>query len=407
MESGGSTPSPAAAWLDLLLERALASGAVDVHFEPDGGGLCVRLRGADGWREERVPGAIAAPEIVARIKVLAGLDPNERRLPLDGRLAWHRGDRSADFRVATLPSLHGEVVALRVLQRGVAPPQLGALGLSAAAEARVKAWLARQRGLMIVAGPTGAGKTTTAYAALGCVDAGRGKLMTVEDPVEFHREGWIQIAVDPEQGLTFAAVLRALLRQDPDVIFVGEVRDAATAAVAVEAALTGHGVVATLHAASVEGAIVRLLDLGVEPFLLADALTGVVVQRLIPRLCPACRVDVPWPRELDLAEGLGGKAKSDVTAEHPSDRGAGCTRCAGLGVIGRAGFFEVVELTARIRAAILRPDDLGALRGAIVAEGGVSLRSQVLQAARGGEVAVAEAWCWLDEEVAVAEAGAR
>jgi general secretion pathway protein E len=330
--------------------------------------------------------------------VLARLDPNERRLPLDGRLSWRQGDRAADFRVATLPSLHGEVVALRVLQRSAEPPPLGTLGLNAVAEARLRAWLAQQRGLVVIAGPTGAGKTTTAYAALGCVDASSSKIMTVEDPVEFHREGLVQIAVDPDQGLTFAGVLRAVLRQDPDVIFVGEVRDAATAAVAVQAALTGHGVVATLHASSVEGAVTRLLDLGVEAFLLADALAGVVAQRLVPRLCPACSVVEPWPRELARTEPGDIAAGGSAAWLQPRARGAGCARCAGRGVTGRMGFFEVVEISARIRAALVRPDALADLRSAIADAGGGTLRAQVLSAARRGEIGVAEAWRWIDED---------
>jgi general secretion pathway protein E len=402
MERAPATPSPATAWLDGLLERAVAAGVTDLHLEPDAGGLWVRLRGAQGWQEERVPPEIPASELGSRIKVLARLDPNERRLPLDGRLSWRQGGRSADFRVATLPSLHGEVVALRVLQRSAEPPPLGALGLNAVAEARLRAWLAQQRGLVVIAGPTGAGKTTTAYAALGGVDASTTKIITVEDPVEFHREGLVQIAVDPDQGLTFAGVLRAVLRQDPDVIFVGEVRDAATAAVAVQAALTGHGVVATLHASSVEGAVTRLLDLGVEPFLLADALAGVVAQRLIPRLCPACCVVEPWPRELGATEP-GDLAAGGLAARPRSKaRGAGCAQCGGRGVTGRMGFFEVVEIGARIRAALARPDILAELRSAIADEGGGTLRAQVLSAARRGEIGVAEAWRWIDEDGAVA-----
>jgi type II secretory ATPase GspE/PulE/Tfp pilus assembly ATPase PilB-like protein len=398
MEGALATRSPAAAWLDRLLERAVADGVADVHLEPDAGGLWVRLRSAQGWDEQRVPPGISPTEVGARIKVLARLDPNERRLPLDGRLSWRHGDRVADFRVATLPSLYGEVVALRVLQRSVAPPPLGDLGLSAVAEARLRTWLAQQRGLVVIAGPTGAGKTTTAYATLGCLDASTSKIMTVEDPVEFRRDGLVQIAVDPDHGLTFAGALRAVLRQDPDVIFVGEVRDAATAAVAVQAALTGHGVVATLHAASVEGAVIRLLDLGVEPFLLADALAGVVAQRLIPRLCPACRVVERWPREFQEAEPDEAGEEMAVSRLRPSGRGAGCTHCSGRGMVGRLGIFEVVEISARIRTALLCPDAVAELRSAIAGEGGGTLCAQVRKAARRGEVAVAEALRWTHDE---------
>ncbi|MBM3874347.1 MAG: type II secretion system protein GspE [Verrucomicrobia bacterium] len=386
MEPAPLAPSPSAAWLDRLLGGAVTEGVVDLHLEPDRAGLWVRRRGAGGWEEERVPATIAGPELVARIKVLAHLDPNERRLPLDGRLRWSGGTQTADFRVATLPALHGEVVALRVLQRSAVPPALSSLGLSSAAEERLRSWLAQGRGLVAIAGPTGAGKTTTAYAALGCVDATQRKIMTVEDPVEFQRDGFVQIAVDAEQGLTFADALRSLLRQDPDLIFVGEVRDAATAAVAVQAALTGHGVVATVHAASTEGAIIRLLDLGVEPFLLADALAGVVAQRLVARLCPVCRVPAPWPRDLGPSPDgvVSGAERSGAMT-----RGPGCAACAGRGVVGRVGFFEVIAVTRAIREAMVRVDGLEALRGAMAAEVAVErgggLRAQLLEAAcRGG-----------------------
>jgi general secretion pathway protein E len=213
--------------------------------------------------------------------------------------------------------------------------------------------------------------------------------MTVEDPVEFQREGFVQIAVDAEQGLTFADALRSLLRQDPDLIFVGEVRDAATAAVAVQAALTGHGVVATVHAASTEGAIIRLLDLGVEPFLLADALAGVVAQRLVPRLCPDCRVPAPWPRDLGpLPDGVAPGAERSGAMM----RGKGCAACAGRGVVGRAGFFEVIGVTVAIREAIVRLDGLEGLRGAMAAEWRGGLRARLLEAACRGEIDVNDAW---------------
>lgn len=388
MEPAPLAPSPAAAWLDRLLGGAVAEGVVDLHFEPDRTGLWVRRRGVGGWEEERVPAEIAGPELVARLKVLAQLDPNERRIPLDGRLRWNVGTRAADFRVATLPALHGEVVALRVLQRSAQPPALASLGLGRTAEAHVRSWLEQGRGLVVIAGPTGAGKTTTAYAALGCIDATQRKIMTVEDPVEFQRDGFVQIAVDAEQGLSFAEALRSLLRQDPDVIFVGEVRDSATAAVAVQAALTGHGVVATLHAASAEGAIIRLIDLGIAPFLLADALAGVVAQRLIPRLCPACRVPAPWPRELGplLADGAAGAGRSGAMT-----RGQGCAACAGRGVVARTGFFEVIGVTPAIREAMVRTDGLEGLRGAMAAAGGGALRSEVREAACRGEIDVRDA----------------
>ncbi len=389
-EGNGTT-----AWLDRIVERTIRSGATDLHLEPDGGGWWLRLRHAAGWSAERLPPEVAGDEAVARIKALAGLDPNERRIPLDGRLAWRACGVAGDFRVATLPSLHGEVVALRSLQRSGVRPELGGLGLSQAQEVRVRSWLGGRRGLIIVAGPTGAGKTTTAYAALGCLDSRRLKIVTVEDPVEFLCEEFVQVAVDSSQALTFAAALRALLRQDPDVLFVGEVRDAETAAVAVQAALTGHGVLVTLHAASIDGAVARLVDLGVEPFLVAEALTGVVVQRLVPRLCVACRQRVPWPSADGTAEdrkGEGEAALEDTAAV----RGPGCPVCEGKGVVGRIALFEVVEMNAPLRDVVARSGASSNLRAAAAQEGAIGLRAQVVAAARSGTIAVTELRRWID-----------
>lgn len=387
--------SGTAAWLDRIVERTIRSGATDLHLEPDGAGWWFRIREAAGWSTERLPPEIAGDEAVARIKALAGLDPNERRVPLDGRLAWRGGSVAGDFRVATLPSLHGEVIALRSLQRCGALPELGGLGLGEIQEARVRSWLERRRGLVVVAGPTGAGKTTTAYAALGCLDSRQLKIVTVEDPVEFLAEGFVQVAVDSSQALTFAAALRALLRQDPDVLFVGEVRDAETAAIAVQAALTGHGVVVTLHAASIDGAVARLVDLGVEPFLVAEALTGVVVQRLVPRLCVACRQGVPWPcAEGEAADRNGEEAVAPRALA--AVRGSGCPVCEGKGVVGRLGFFEAVAIDAPLRDVIAREGASGNLRAAVARQGAIGLRAQVVSAARRGAIAVTEMQRWID-----------
>lgn len=268
-------------WVDHLFRRAVAARASDIHLEPFRHALRVRMRIEGELQEVESPGSDLAREITSRIKVLAKLNIAEQRVPQDGHLVWQHDGRSFDIRVSTLPTSFGESVVLRVLDRSGLRGDLSALGMPARMVEACSSVLALPHGLMVVAGPTGSGKTTTLYRALGTFDASATKILTAEDPVEFKTPGLIQVSVDEGIGLTFARTVRAFLRQDPDVIMIGEVRDPETAQVAVQAALTGHLVLTSLHASSTEGAITRLLDLGVEPFLLSCALAAVVSQRLI------------------------------------------------------------------------------------------------------------------------------
>jgi general secretion pathway protein E len=313
--------APAIRLINGVIADAVRQGASDIHFEPYQSVMIVRQR-VDGELREalRLPPRVA-PVIASRLKVMARLDIAERRLPQDGRIGLMLGGRSVDVRVSTLPGRAGERVVLRLLDAAQAVAPLDALGLDAETLEGLRAALATPNGLILVTGPTGSGKTTTLYAALGLLNDGRRNILTVEDPVEYAVDGIGQTQVDAKVGLTFANGLRAILRQDPDVVLVGEIRDAETASIAVQAALTGHLVLATVHTNDAVGAITRLRDMGVEPFLLASTLRAVLAQRLVRRLCGACA-------------------------------GAGCPDCAQSGYKGRTGLFEFIAVDEKIRKRI-------------------------------------------------------
>jgi type II secretory ATPase GspE/PulE/Tfp pilus assembly ATPase PilB-like protein len=335
---------PAARLVARALARAVALGASDIHFEPHRGGLSLRLRLDGALREvERAPLTIAG-NVAARVKVLANLDLGERRLPQDGRFSALAEGRTVDVRVAISPTLFGESVVLRLLNRTPAALDLAALGFAAPERAVLERAVERRHGLFLVTGPTGSGKTTTLYACLSLLKGSRRKILTIEDPVEVEFEHACQTQAAPHLGLTFAAALRAFLRQDPDVILVGEIRDAETAQIAVQAALTGHLVLASLHANSALKAIPRLLDMGVEPYQLAAALLGVQAQRLAPRLCAVCA----------QPSVLGGEQQAllRLPAGAGVRRAAGCAACSGEGVRGRVVLAEAFLCADAMSAAI-------------------------------------------------------
>ncbi len=335
--------APVIRLLNALLGEAIREGASDVHLEPYERRLAVRLR-TDGVLREvlSLPRALG-PRLASRVKVMARLDIAERRLPQDGRIALSLGGRPVDVRVATIPTAHGERVVLRLLDKRAGRLDLAQLGMSPQTLAEVDRLIHRPHGILLVTGPTGSGKTTTLYAALDRLNDRRRNIMTVEDPVEYHIEGISQTQVNPRAGLGFAEGLRAILRQDPDVVMVGEIRDLETARIAVQASLTGHLVLSTLHTNSAVGAVTRLRDMGVEPYLLASSLIGVLAQRLVRLLCPACREPyAPGPEERAT---LGLEASAAPTLY----RARGCPACHGLGYRGRTGIYEllVVDETAR------------------------------------------------------------
>ncbi len=343
--------APVVRLLNDLFEAAAKAKATDIHLEPVRGGMRIRIR-VDGLLRQlqMLPPDMARP-LVSRVKILAGLDIAERRLPQDGRLRQVMDTAIFDVRVATMPTSHGETAILRLLDQKRRLATLNALGLAQAGSAQLQSHLEAPHGLVIVTGPTGSGKTTTLASALAGMDRATRKVLTIEDPVEYEIEGVAQSQLRPQIGLTFAAALRAFLRQDPDVIMVGEMRDSETAKIGIQASLTGHLVMTTLHTNSAAAAIPRLTDLGVEPYLVAACLRSVVGQRLVRALCPHCKrtqrltaerlAGDPRPLALGLAAG-----ESVAVA-------VGCGRCGGSGYAGRLGIFEILEITSPIRELII------------------------------------------------------
>jgi len=340
--------APVAAYVNFLVGEAVRAGASDIHLEATRTGLLVRFR-LDGIL---LP-APAAPSgletaILSRLKLMADLDIAERRRPQDGRIRVRLADRELDVRVSTVPTLHGESVVLRVLDRGGRPVGLDTLGMPAAILEQVRSLANKPHGMVLVTGPTGSGKTTTLYAALRLRDATAEKIITIEDPIEYQLPGITQVPVHTQAGVTFAAALRSILRQDPDVIMVGEMRDGETASLAVQAAMTGHLVFSTLHTNDALGAIPRLVDLGVPSYLVAATVDAVMAQRLVRRVCSDCATPV------DSAAYDRHTAIPSAIRAAPIVRGAGCPACRHTGYSGRLGVFELVVLSDAMQDAVAR-----------------------------------------------------
>ena len=345
--------APAIRLINGIIADAARNGVSDIHIEPYETGLVVRMR-MDGVLREtlRLPPNVA-PVVVSRVKVMARLDIAERRVPQDGRMGLTLGGKLLDVRVSTLPSRAGERVVLRILDKENAGIDLPALGMAPAMLRLLIDALAEPNGIILVTGPTGSGKTTTLYAALRQLNDGTRNILTVEDPVEYAVDGVGQTQVNPKVGLTFAAGLRAILRQDPDTVMVGEIRDRETAEIAVQASLTGHLVLSTVHTNDAAGAITRMRDMRVEPFLLASTLRAVIAQRLVRRLCPSCRRPA---RAGDTPAPLLGIA-SDARVWEP----VGCEQCGRSGYKGRVGVFEAIRVDETIRRLINEGADEAAI----------------------------------------------
>ncbi len=388
-----ATQPPVVRYVNLLIRDAAAAGASDVHLEagPDGLRARVRLDGA------LVPAADPPPSmgraVVSRVKLLAELDIAERRRPQDGRIRVRLEARELDLRVSTVPTVFGESVVLRLLDHGGRPVGLDALGMPDAIRTAVARLARRPNGMLLVTGPTGSGKTTTLYACLGLRDAGAEKLVTVEDPVEYQLAGVTQVPVHAAAGVTFAGALRAILRQDPDVVMVGEMRDAETADVAVRAALTGHFVFSTLHTNDAVGALPRLLDLGVAPYLVAATLDGVLAQRLVRCVCDACRTR--YTPAADLVAALlrtpaGAAAGVDDVASPAFTHGAGCAACRGTGYRGRVGLYELLPVDEALKDAVAAGTARDVLRATAHAAGLLPLAADGWAKIRAGVTTIEE-----------------
>jgi general secretion pathway protein E len=358
--------SPVVRLINLVLAEAIKRGASDVHFEPRESDLRIRYR-IDGVLQERnLPTREHRNELITRLKVMARLDIAEHRLPQDGRIKLRMGEREIDFRVSTLPTGQGERVVLRILDKGNILLGLDHLGMPPPLLEQLRELISLPEGILLVTGPTGSGKTTTLYSALTEVASSDINVMTTEDPVEYKLPGIAQIGVHPKIGLTFATSLRHILRQDPDVIMVGEIRDTETAEIAIQASLTGHLVLSTLHTNDAPSALTRLVDMGVEPYLLSSSVVGVLAQRLVRTICTSCH-------------------------------GSGCSDCFETGYRGRCGLYELMPMSDALRHRVVQSPDAGALRnlaadegmemlatyGERLVEAGITSREEVLRVTRG------------------------
>ncbi|GFM52184.1 type II secretion system protein GspE [Pseudomonas cichorii] len=364
-----------------LFGEALRLRASDIHVETFEASLVIRLRIDGHMREVLRPPRALSTMLVSRIKVMARLDIAEKRQPQDGRITLRSAGREVDIRVSTLPGIHGERVVMRVLDKQASLLDLGNLGMPFEVEQGLRACLQRPNGIVLSTGPTGSGKTTTLYASLNSLNDGSCNILTVEDPVEYAITGIGQTAINPKAGMTFANGLRAILRQDPDVIMLGEIRDRETAQIAVQASLTGHLVLSTLHTNSAVGAVTRLRDMGIEPFLIASTLKGVLAQRLVRRLCH-CAVAQPlqdaermlWPELAGLTESF-----------HPQ----GCDACQGSGYDGRMGLYEFIELDAGLIALLYDGASEVAMQD-YLADKRQSLAAMATECLRRGETSLAQ-----------------
>lgn len=373
-------------FVNQVLTEAIELRATDVHIEPFENQLRLRNRIDGVLQETNVPASIRRfhAAIVSRLKILSHLDIAEKRLPQDGRIKLKIAGREIDVRVSIIPMIHGEAVVLRILDRGDAALGTEHVGMSQRDRAQFDKILDMPHGIVLVTGPTGSGKTTTLYAALSKINDIERKIITVEDPVEYQLRGVNQIQVNTKSGLTFGAGLRATLRHDPDVVLVGEIRDRETAEIAVQASLTGHLVFSTLHTNDAPGAATRLIDMGIEPYLVASSLEVVVAQRLVRVICKECKQEMPESETKLIREEFGALVPPVLY------RGAGCRNCQGTGYRGRQGIFEMMSISNEVRSMILERAPSHHLRQVAVKEGMTSLREDGWRIVRDGRTTVDE-----------------
>lgn len=377
-----SEENPVIRMVNTLLLEAIQFGASDVHFEPTEDGLSIRYRIDGILQQKHVPPREYQLQILTRLKVMAKMDIAEHRLPQDGRIKLRHGDREIDFRVSTLPIAYGERIVIRILDKGNVVLGLDRIGMGEHLLKQFRKLVHMPEGIVLVTGPTGSGKTTTLYSAISEINDAEINIITVEDPVEYKIAGISQMSVNPRIELTFAKGLRHILRQDPDVIMIGEIRDRETAEIAIQASLTGHLVFSTLHTNDAPSALTRLADMGIEPYLLASSILGVVAQRLVRRICPDCKTSYHPSRE-ELSE-LG------LTQERPLYKGSGCDGCFGTGYKGRLALYELMPVTGKIKTQVLKSQDAEELRKVALLQGMTSLFENGVQAALEGQTTSAE-----------------
>ncbi len=378
--------APIVRFVDLVLEQAIKEKASDIHFEPFEHEFKIRYR-VDGSLYEMAPPPVhLAGSVISRVKVMSNMNIAERRVPQDGRIMTVVEGRPVDMRVSTLPTQYGESVVLRVLDRSSVNLSLENLGMPAFLYEYIIDTIHKPNGIFIVTGPTGAGKTTTLYAALKEINTIDAKLLTAEDPVEYDIEGIMQVPINEAVGLTFGRALRAFLRQDPDRIMVGEMRDVETAQIAIQASLTGHLVLSTLHTNDAAGAVTRLIDMGVEPFLVAATLEGVLAQRLLRTICKNCKV--PYQPNAIVLNQLG-LSQSDIGTKH-FYTGAGCQTCGNSGYKGRKGLYELLDINDPLRELITQKAPTLVLRQKAIELGMTTLREDGLRNIYDGETTIEE-----------------
>ena len=339
---------PIIGMVDTVLSQAVTQAASDIHFEPTPDHLRVRLRIDGVLYDHQTLNTAVMQQFLTRLKVLASINITQKRVPQDGKFRIMCGEREIDLRVSTFPTMYGEKIVVRILDRALHTISLENLGFADHMKEQIAAIIAKPSGFFLVSGPTGSGKTTTLYAALNAVNKPDKNIITLEDPVEYCVANVTQSQIHPEAGFTFEKGIRSLLRQDPDIIMVGEIRDKLTAGTAIEAALTGHLVFSTVHTNDAPGVVMRLMDMGIEPFLINEALTGVLAQRLARRICSQCKFQrAVTDQERELLKRFGSLLESVF-------EGKGCQQCLGLGVKGRVGIFQLLGMTSSLRSLIVR-----------------------------------------------------
>ncbi|PPK72500.1 type II secretion system protein E (GspE) [Methylobacter tundripaludum] len=361
-----ASEAPVIKMVNLIMQRAIESRASDIHIEPFEQSLKVRLRVDGVLKEIDAPSVKSTAAVISRVKIMAKLNIAERRLPQDGRIKVQMLGKELDLRVSTIPTMYGESVVIRLLDKETTVLDFAALGFSGKHLQQFIEVLSQPHGIILITGPTGSGKSTTMYAALKQLNTSERKIITVEDPVEYQMDGVNQIQAKPQIGLTFASALRSIVRQDPDVIMIGEMRDLETARIAVQSALTGHLVLSTLHTNDAAGGVTRLLDMGLEEYLLTSTVNGILAQRLVRKLCPACKQR--YTPSQDIIDGMRLRRfapEGDIVLYKP----VGCPSCGGLGYRGRLAIIEFLQMTDPLRKLIMAHEEAGAIQRLAIEEG--------------------------------------